>query len=578
MPPPASPMYPAYFGLKEPSFSITPDPQYLYLSPRHEEALAHLLYGTGDSGGFVMLTGEVGTGKTTVCRAFLERLPEQVDIALILNPALSVIELLQSICTEFGIEIDPRETSTKALVDQLNSYLLEAHAIQRRPVLMIDEAQNLAPEVLEQVRLLTNLETAKHKLLQIFLVGQPELRDLLQQQNLRQLSQRITARYHLTPLDRAETETYIRHRLAVAGVDRPLFTPGALRQIYRFTGGVPRLINILCDRTLLGAYAGQKAQVDAGIVKRSWQELHAGDAPTRPHGLALALGLGAAMAVSAATAWLTYPWSQPAPNPTTSAQQPQASAEPAGKAKEEVAKIINTQPDISAIQAKPTATPLKSVAPTSAPAAAKPDNADNVFDRHILDRQRAMTLLLRHWALDLPSGVAGEPCDLAERHGLLCKTGVAGRQQIQRYNRPALLRIKNSAGQTGHILLTGLGEHQAELDDGDSRVRVPLQQLSPQDKFEYLLLWRPAPGRLTLIGANTEAEGIRWLREQLARLPDARPVAGESSRYDQDLRDRVKDFQASQGLLVDGVAGPETLIHLNTQSARADIPHLHEIL
>ena len=268
-------MYLQFFDLNEAPFSITPDPAFVYLSAAHRDALAHLLYGVGQggAGGFVQLTGEVGTGKTTICRAFMEQIPQQVDLALILNPALTVVELLQAICQEFHIPQVQDETSRMVLVDKLNRYLLEAHANGRRPVLMIDEAQNLSPDVLEQLRLLTNLETSKQKLLQIFLIGQPELQEMLQRQELRQLAQRITARYHLTPLSETETADYIRHRLAVAEVERPLFSRSALRQIHKLSGGVPRLINMLCDRALLGAFATHRQTVDASIVRKAAAEL-----------------------------------------------------------------------------------------------------------------------------------------------------------------------------------------------------------------------------------------------------------------------------------------------------------------
>lgn len=266
-------MYSKYFGLKEPSFSIAPDPEYLFLSEQHKEALAHLLYGAGESGGFVLLSGEVGTGKTTVCRAFLEQIPDGVDVALILNPAMTANELMLAICDEFRIEVPDRERSVKPLVDRLNVYLLDAHARGRRPVLMIDEAQNLRPKVLEQVRLLTNLETTKHKLLQIFLIGQPELRTLLALPGLRQLNQRITARFHLMPLSRGETDSYIRHRLKIAGVDRPLFTRAAIKRIHKASGGVPRLINVLCDRALLGTCVRRAALVTAPIVDQAAREV-----------------------------------------------------------------------------------------------------------------------------------------------------------------------------------------------------------------------------------------------------------------------------------------------------------------
>ncbi|MCK7582814.1 MAG: AAA family ATPase [Chromatiales bacterium] len=266
-------MYPKYFGLKEPSFSIAPDPHYLFLSDQHREALAHLLYGANESGGFVLLTGEVGTGKTTVCRAFLEQLPEGVDVALVLNPAQSPNELLTNICEEFRIELPRGKCSNKALIDALNGFLLHAYANGRRTLLIIDEAQNLPRQALEQIRLLTNLETTKHKLLQIFLIGQPELRRLLETQALRQLDQRITARFHLTPLDLEETGAYIRHRLAVAGVDRPLFTARAIRRIHEYSGGIPRAINILCDRALLGACVTRGSQVDPDIVATAAREV-----------------------------------------------------------------------------------------------------------------------------------------------------------------------------------------------------------------------------------------------------------------------------------------------------------------
>ena len=212
-------MYADFFGLNEKPFSITPDPRYLYLSPRHADALAHLLYGISESGGFIQLTGEVGTGKTTLIRSVLEQLPAKAEVALILNPRLSPEELLQSICEELRIAL-PEDRSAKALVDTLNAELLRANAEGRRIVLIIDEAQTLRPELIEQVRLLTNLETPKQKLLQIILIGQPELREMLGRPEMRQVAQRVTGRYHLEPLSAQETAAYVRHRLRVAGAQR----------------------------------------------------------------------------------------------------------------------------------------------------------------------------------------------------------------------------------------------------------------------------------------------------------------------------------------------------------------------
>src|SRR5918911_3603598 len=233
-------MYTNYFSLKEAPFSIAPDPRYLFMSERHREALAHLLYGIGEGGGFVQLTGEVGTGKTTLCRCLLEQVPPHVDVALILNPRLTALELLAAVCDELRIPYPAETTSTKTLVDLLYRYLLDAHGRGRRTVLIIDEAQDLSIDVLEQVRLLTNLETTREKLLQIILIGQPELIDLLARDDLRQLAQRVTARYHLQPFSEVEARGYVRHRLKVAGQTRAIFTDAALRRLHLDTGGVPR--------------------------------------------------------------------------------------------------------------------------------------------------------------------------------------------------------------------------------------------------------------------------------------------------------------------------------------------------
>ena len=267
-------MYLPFFGLAEKPFSITPDPRYLFLSGRHAEALAHLVYGIDEAGGFIQLTGEVGTGKTTIIRSLLARQHDKAAIALILNPRMGAAEFMLTLCEELGIGVpDSAETSVKELIDILNRFLLKAHAEGRRVVLVVDEAQTLAPELLEQIRLLTNLETETQKLLQIILIGQPELRDMLARNDLRQLAQRITGRYHLDPLSRAEAGAYIKHRLRVAGATSDLFGSGALRELYRVSGGVPRLLNIIADRALLGAYSEDRHVVNAAMVRRAAGEV-----------------------------------------------------------------------------------------------------------------------------------------------------------------------------------------------------------------------------------------------------------------------------------------------------------------
>ena len=261
-------MYLSHYGLAEPPFAITPDPRFVFLGERHRDALAHLLYGIGQggSGGFVQLTGEVGTGKTTLCRLVLEQLPENVRIALVLNPKQTPLELLESVCAELQVPQATRRRSLKTQVDALNEYLLQAYADGLRVVLMIDEAQELSRELLEQVRLLTNLETDTQKLLQIVLIGQPELRETLARPGLRQLAQRITARYHLTPLQPAETAAYLRHRLSVAGASAFPFEDKAVARLHALSGGVPRLLNVLGDRALVAGYVHGRQRVDARLV------------------------------------------------------------------------------------------------------------------------------------------------------------------------------------------------------------------------------------------------------------------------------------------------------------------------
>jgi len=267
-------MYLSHYGLAEPPFAITPDPRFVFLSERHRDALAHLLYGIGQggSGGFVQLTGEVGTGKTTLCRLLLEQLPANARVALLLNPKQTPLELLESLCQELGVALPGKRRSSRLLVDALNRHLLDAYAQGLRVVLIIDEAQELSREALEQVRLLTNLETDTQKLLQILLLGQPELRDMLAKPALRQLAQRVTARYHLTPLARAESEAYLRHRLAVAGAAEFPFRAAAVRRLHALSGGVPRLLNVLGERALLAGYVHGRRRIDAALVALAAEE------------------------------------------------------------------------------------------------------------------------------------------------------------------------------------------------------------------------------------------------------------------------------------------------------------------
>jgi general secretion pathway protein A len=297
-------MYTSFFGLQEKPFAITPDPRYLYLSERHAEALAHLLYGINEAGGFIQLTGEVGTGKTTVIRSLLEQLPGHADVALILNPRVTPAEFLLTICEELHVAVpESGQGSTKTLMDLLGRHLLDTHARGRRVVLIVDEAQNLSTQTLEQVRLLTNLETATTKLLQIILIGQPELRELLDQPDLRQLAQRITGRYHLNPLSEDESAGYVKHRMRVAGATAEVFTPSALREIHRLSGGIPRVINVICDRALLGAFTQEDHRAGAKLVRQAASEVYGRPVPAPWLKWTTAAAVAAALALVAVGIW-----------------------------------------------------------------------------------------------------------------------------------------------------------------------------------------------------------------------------------------------------------------------------------
>ncbi|MCW5650727.1 MAG: AAA family ATPase [Ramlibacter sp.] len=345
-------MYAKHFGLTQDPFSIAPDPRYLFMSERHREALAHLLYGLGGTGsadgtpaggaggGFVLLSGEIGTGKTTVCRCLLEQIPAHCNVAYIFNPKLTVIELLQTVCDEFHIAVPPGAATAKDFIDPLNAHLLRTHAAGQSNVLIIDEAQNLSADVLEQLRLLTNLETNERKLLQIVLIGQPELRSLLARPDLEQLAQRVIARFHLDALSETETTQYITHRLAVAGHAGALpFDARALRRVYQLTRGVPRRINLLCGRALLGAYAEQRGQVNRRVVDKAAAEVF-GAAPPAPRRVAPwaagAAGLVVAGLVAGGAWWfgaspsrLQASGPDPLANPTLSLKPARAMASPA---------------------------------------------------------------------------------------------------------------------------------------------------------------------------------------------------------------------------------------------------------
>jgi general secretion pathway protein A len=518
-------MYASYFGLSENPFTITPDPRYLFLSGRHTEALAHLLYGVTESGGFIQLTGEVGTGKTTLIRSLLEKLPDNVDAALIINPRVTIPEFLRAICRELHIDCTPQQSS-QDLIDALNAHLLQAHARGRRVVLIIDEAQALSREVLEQVRLLTNLETSRQKLMQIILVGQPELRELLAREDLRQLAQRITGRYHLEPLSPRDTRAYVHHRLNVAGALAPIFTASGLRAVWRFTEGIPRLINILCDRALLGAYTSELRQVDGGLVRHAAHEVleHRSRGGSR-HAL-LWLGVAAVVLLSAVTVL---------------AATGHLGLRPASAPAAPVAKLAPL---------------VTQIAPAVTPQNWLTDPA------HPTDTNTAFSTLFSLWGAHYTPGGAGSGCLQAKPAGLRCLYRKGTWNNLRSFDRPVIITLTDAQGIQHQVVVTQLVGERVSLRAGSASETFPLSTLDPLWYGDYLLLWKPNANAPTPLAPGMVGTAVAWLRTQLATLQHT-PDSG-SSTYDAALAAAVRQFQISQHLKPDGIAGDETLIHLNT--------------
>ncbi|MGH8201847.1 MAG: AAA family ATPase [Steroidobacteraceae bacterium] len=565
-------MYLAFFGLNEKPFSITPDPRYLFLSERHAEAMAHLLYGINEAGGFVQLTGEVGTGKTTIVRSLLAQAPKNAEIALILNPRMTAPEFLLTICEEVGIGVpDSATESLKDLVDILSQYLLRAYAGGRRVVLVVDEAQNLAPEVLEQVRLLTNLETNTQKLLQIILIGQPELRELLARNELRQLAQRITGRYHLSPLSGEETTAYIRHRMRVAGATADVFNRFALEEIYRLSGGVPRVINVICDRALLGGYSLDRHRITGPLVRNAASEVF-GKRFTPPWlPWAGTAAVAAMLAVGSFALWRLQPWRW-VHTPAVASPQRAAAKSPTPQAVARAPSAPNTVP----AAAPPSATPA---AAAPAPAVTADSQAVEPLAALLTEHQSETTtdaafsrlfgLWGIHYAMD-----GTDPCTQATQHGLACLTERGSLGQLRLYNRPAILILTDASGGSHEVVLTGLDGERASLDVGKATHQVGDGELSSYWMGDYVMLWRPAAAPVQTLSPGMSGAGVLWLRRSLNKLAGVADPGKASGVYDASLTSLVRQFQRNHRLTVDGIAGIRTQIALGGALASPGSPLL----
>ncbi|MDI3292442.1 ExeA family protein [Janthinobacterium tructae] len=520
-------MYTHYFQLKQSPFSIAPDPRYLFMSERHREALAHLLYGVGSGGGFVLLTGEIGAGKTTVCRCFMEQIPENCQLAYIFNPKLSVEELLLSICEEFRIAVAPGVASVKGYVDAINAHLLASHAQGKNNVLIIDEAQNLSAAVLEQLRLLTNLETSERKLLQIILIGQPELRAMLARPELEQLAQRVIARYHLGSLTAEETASYVRHRLAVAGsTAQTPFAPRLMAQIHALSKGVPRRINLLCDRALLGAYVENQPQVTRQILRRAAEEVFAEEGkPAAGRGLRwphVAGGVLAGAVVTAALAWHFMP-------------RPPA--------------------NVSVAEAPAVAAPVAAPVPVTVPAPV------SVPDRNAVLRQLAAL-----WGEQLP---AGDACQAGARAGLRCLHSRGGIAELRVLDTPAMLALRDGEGREQLALLTRLQGETATLMLDGKQQSLLLAQLAQRSDGSFTTFWRAPRSWRDEVPLGARGADVDWLAQRLAQQRSL-PAPAANLPLDAEMQGQLRAFQQSQNLRADGLAGPKTYIRLRQLGDNAE--------
>lgn len=532
-------MYLTHFALNEKPFSISPDPRFLFMSNRYREALTHLTYGVQEGGGFVLLTGEVGTGKTTVCRCLLQQLPKNTRLAFVLNPKLNSLELLATICDELKIDYPEDCESLKILTDRLTTYLLACHQENLNVVIMIDEAQNLATEVLEQIRLLTNLETNQKKLLQIILVGQPELQEKLAQRNLRQLAQRVTARYHLRPLNLKETMAYVIHRVRIAGCNKNLFSRSAIEYLHAKTQGIPRLINTISDRALLGAANHKKNNVDKKIMAQSVIEIMGESYPAqkendfnrwlKPIVISLAIVLLAGLSF-----WIGKNNQSIDDNQSVDKN-----------------RIVDQKNKTDAVQQ------------------IKPKSED-FFEQLIGDQPwdyngiGSLQSLLSLWKIEYAPLKDGQACAFAADYGLKCRQGKAQWDKLRELNRPAVLKF--SAGINGEFwgILKSLHDNNATIIFGKKESKINIERLSPFWTGEFILFWQSPQGFNDNIKVGDSGESVAWLSGKLNSINQIEQPTQKV--FNQELKQQLMQFQLQRNIKADGIAGMQTILKINVET------------
>jgi general secretion pathway protein A len=540
-------MYKAFYGLNDNPFSIAPNPHYMFLSDRHREALAHLTYGLGETGGFVLLTGEVGTGKTTVSRCLLQQIPDNTDTAFILNPSLTELELLATLCDELEIKYGKNPT-LKQLTDLISMYLLNNHKNGRNTVLIIDEAQHLRSEVLEQLRLLTNLETNTKKLLQVILIGQPELQQLLKRQDLRQLAQRITARYHLLPLNKDEIGLYVLHRLQVAGRHEPLFTRKAITALHKHSGGIPRLTNLLCERALMAGYGQAKVPIDHKMVNRASVEVLGDiDAPNDKRwpfiaatALVLAFGLSFYLFNRAAindklNAKIVLPDNQTQQSINTPA----------------LATIVSAVNQSITAQTPPIQTSIPVV------------NAQQQIMRQAMAQSssidNAFAGLFGLWSKQPIIGLSA--CQAAQQQDLACYQQQGNWYSIMRLNYPAVVYLQDAQANVYYGVIVERQVEQILLQLGEQQFWVNKDWFDRHFSGTFEILWQPDSILPREIGLSSSLAKVQWLENSLAHVNQRR--ARLLTQFDSELEQQLMQFQRQHGLKPDGIAGNQTLVQLN---------------
>lgn len=540
-------MYKAFYGLSDNPFSIAPNPHYLFLSDRHREALAHLTYGLGETGGFVLLTGEVGTGKTTVSRCLLGQLPDNTDTAFILNPSLTELELLATLCDELKISYGDNPT-LKQLTDHLSRFLLANHSKGRNTVLIIDEAQHLRPEVLEQLRLLTNLETDTKKLLQVILIGQPELQLLLKRQELRQLAQRITARYHLLPLNEDEIALYVLHRLQVAGRFEPLFTRKAVNVLQKYSSGIPRLINLLCERSLMAGYAQSRVPIDHHMVRQAAAEVLGEEEPTQNRYLwptATAAALCVAFGVSY---WLFTDKS--------------VNTAPASNLVSESVPTNVASLNAQTLGGEDIAD--KSVKPTNQPSGQTsiPDPNQRLLNEAINQSRNIDTAfagLFSVWGKVPYKGLTA--CQSAVEQGLACYQQQGNWMSLTRLNYPAVVYLVDDKQQDFYGAVLAVEGEQLLMQLGEQQLWVDRAWFNQHFSGTFEILWQAPNLPMMDISQKSSPGQLQWLENALAHVNGRSPR--RVNQFDVQLENDLKTFQSQHGLKADGIAGNQTLVRLN---------------